>query len=248
MEEKDNPIQCKNCNTSFHGKYCPECGQKGSVQKITFGDTLADFSDTIFSVDAPFFRTLKALFLQPGDMLRAFLAGKRKHFYKPVAFFVLMTIVYLVIRSIIGYDPLLESVAKVDGDPKDFVVKTQQLMFANITKFLFFFVFWFGLLLKTFFYKKYSLAEYWTVSFYLVGIYIILSTFNMLLVQYVSRDLQFVAIMFIGVYFVYALCSLFKRPKWAIILKSIFIYFLSIVLYIFSAFAFSYLIVFIQNQ
>lgn len=248
MEEKDNPTQCKNCNATFHGHYCPDCGQKGSVQRITFGDTLTDFADMVFSVDAPFVRTLKSLFLQPGEMMRAFLSGKRKRYYKPVAFFVLMTILYLLIRSIIGYDPLLEAAVRVDGDAKDLVVKAQRLMFENITKFLFFFVFWFGLLLKIFFFRKYTLAEYWTVAFYLVGGYIILSTLSMFLVQYVSSDLQFVTILLIGIYFVYALCSLFKTPKWLIILKAIFIYFLSVSLYIVSAFILSYFIVFISNQ
>lgn len=248
MEETDSNIQCKNCRNPFQGNYCPECGQKGSVQKITFGDTLTDFIDTIFSVDAPLVRTLKMLFSHPGEMLREFLSGKRKRYYKPVAFFLLMTVIYLLTRSVIGYDPLIESALRVQGNATDLVVQAQQFMFDNINKFLFFFVFWFALLLKLFFYKQYSLAEYWAVSFYFGGVYIILTTLNMFLTEYISTDLQFVGISGIGIYFVYALCSLFKKPKWLIILKSVLMYFLSVTLYIVSAFAFSLLIVFIKNR
>lgn len=241
-------IHCKNCQNAFQGNYCPDCGQKGSVQKITFGDTLTDFTDTIFSVDAPLVRTLKMLFSHPGEMLREFLSGKRKRYYRPVAFFLLMTVLYLLIRSVVGYDPLLESAIRVEGSANDPVVQAQQMMFDNINKFLFFFVFWFALLLKLFFYKQYSLAEYWAVSFYFVGVYIILTTLNMFLAGYISSDLQFLGILFIGVYFVYALCSFFKTPKWAIILKTIFIYLLSVVLYFISTFTFSYLLIVIKNQ
>ena len=86
------------------------------------------------------------------------------------------------------------------------------------------------------------------MAFYLVGVYIILTTLNMFLTQYVSSDLQFVTVIIISIYFMYALTALFIAPKWAIILKSLIVYFVSIFLYIFSAFALSFLIVYIQNQ
>jgi hypothetical protein len=248
MEENKTSIQCKNCGTTIHAKFCPNCGQKTTVQRITMRDTLSDFSDTIFSVDAPLFYTIKMLCLHPGTMLREFLAGKRKRYYKPVAFFVLMTIIYLLVRSLIGYDPLLASAVRVTGDPNELMVQTQKFMFENINKFLFFFVFWFGILLKIFFYKRYSIAESWTISFYLVGLYIILSTLNMFLVHYISYDLQFVIVAVIGIYFVFALLSLFQRPKWLITLKTIPVYIISIGLYIFSAFACSLLIVYLKNR
>jgi hypothetical protein len=248
MEDNNTSIQCKNCGTTFLGKFCSHCGQKTTVQRITIRDTLSDFSDTIFSVDAPLFYTIKMLCLHPGTMLREFLAGKRKRYYKPVAFFVLMTIIYLLVRSLIGYDPLLASAVRVTGDPNEMMVQAQQMMFENINKFLFFFVLWFGILLKTFFYKRYSLAECWTIGFYLVGIYITLTTLNMFLVHYVSRDLQFLGIIVIGIYFVFALCSLFQTPKWLITLKTIPVYLISIGLYIISAFSFSLLIVYLKNQ
>tara|TARA_R110001632_G_scaffold61822_2_gene148933 strand:+ start:5499 stop:6245 length:747 start_codon:yes stop_codon:yes gene_type:complete len=248
MEENNTSIQCKNCGTTIHEKFCAHCGQKTTVQRITIRDTLSDFSDTIFSVDAPLFYTIKMLSLHPGIMLREFLAGKRKRYYKPVAFFVLMTIIYLLVRALIGYDPLLASAIRVTGNPQDLIVQSQHLMFENITKFLFLFVFWFGLLLKTFFYKRYSTVECWTIGFYLVSFYLIFSTLNMFLVQYVSSDLQFLAIVVIGVYFVFALRSLFQTPKWLITLKAIPVYIISITLYVISAFALSFLIVYLKNQ
>lgn len=234
---------CKNCETNFEGNFCPECGQSAGVKHITFKDTLADFSDTIFSIDAPLFYTMLSLFKNPGRMLREFLAGKRKTYYKPVAFFVLMTIFYLIIRDIIGYDPLIASAIQIDDSGNSVLGDARTFMFLNINKLLFLFVFWLGILLKIFFYKQYSLAEFWTIAFYLGGFYIIFTTINMFFVQWVSSKFQFFAMISIGFYFLYVFISLFKKPVWLIVLKAIPIYGLAFVLYIFSAFSLSYLIV-----
>lgn len=234
---------CKNCETNFQGNFCPECGQSAGVKHITVKDTLADFSDTIFSVDAPLFYTMLSLFKNPGRMLREFLDGKRKTYYKPVAFFVLMTVVYLVIRGFTGFDPLTESAIQVDDTGNTLLSEARQFMFTNITKFLFVFVFWMGLLLKLFFYKRYSLAEFWTIAFYLGGVYIIFTTINMFFVQLVGTQFKFAAMLTITIYFMYVFVSLFKTPIWLIISKGIPICILAFFLYILTAFSLSYLIV-----
>lgn len=234
---------CKNCDTLFEGNYCSKCGQTATVKKITFKDTLADFSDTMFSVNAPLLFTIVSLFKNPGRMLREFLQGKRKTYYKPVAFFVLMTIVYLVIRSLIGFDPLTESAIQVNDMGNSLLSEAREFMFTNINNFLFVFVFWLGLWLKVFFLKRYSLAEFWTIAFYLAGVYIIFTTINMFFIQIVGAQFKFAAMLSIAIYFIYVFISLFKNPIWLIIIKGIPICMLSFFLYIITAFSLSYFIV-----
>jgi len=236
-------IVCKNCETHYKGIFCSKCGQSASVKKITFRDTLADFSDTILSVDAPLLYTIASLFKNPGRMLREFLQGRRKTYYKPVAFFVLMPIVYLVVRGVIRFDPLTESAIQVDETGNPLLGVARRFMFTNINNFLFVFVFWLGLLLKMFFYKRYSLAEFWTIAFYLGGLYIIFTTVNMFFVQWIGTQFKFAAMMSIAIYFIYVFISLFKKPIWLIVIKAIPICVLSFFLYIITAFSLSYLIV-----
>ena len=154
---------CKNCGNSVSVAYCERCGQRISVGKVTFTETFQDIVDAVFSVNAPLVRTLKALFSHPGRMFREFLEGRRKHYYKPVAFFILCTVLYLVIRSLIGFDPFtnIQSVDVTGEDPSEHVMfRGREFMLANIDKMLFFFVFTLAGFLKLFFYRKNTFAEF----------------------------------------------------------------------------------------
>ncbi|MBT8208971.1 MAG: DUF3667 domain-containing protein, partial [Eudoraea sp.] len=87
-----------------------------AISKVTFGETFRDLVDALFSVNAPLLITLKGLLKNPGKLLRSYLAGQRKRYYKPVAFFVLTTILYILIRTLIGFDPFRNEAFQVqDG-------------------------------------------------------------------------------------------------------------------------------------
>ncbi|NOX46877.1 MAG: DUF3667 domain-containing protein [Chlorobi bacterium] len=43
-----------------------------------------------FALEGPFWLTIKLLFVNPGKLFREYIAGKRKAYYKSVAFFFLI--------------------------------------------------------------------------------------------------------------------------------------------------------------
>lgn len=231
------------------GNFCSECGQRTSINKVTFSETFGDFWNYVFSVDAPFLVTLRLLFSNPGRLLRNYLAGKRKSYYKPVAFFILMTIVYLLIRSMINFDPFSNTTLQVSGNSQTLLLdEARNYMLLNVDKLLFVFVFTMGLLLKLFFYKKGSLAEFIAVSFYMIAVYTILAIFNMFFIKYINPDFQILAMLVMLLYFCYAMISFFQRSKFLVLVKSLLIFFLGFISYGFIAFAISFLIVWIQNN
>ena len=75
-----------------------------------------DFFSASFALEGPLMRTLQRLITNPGIMLRGFLAGERKKYYKPVAFFIMLTAVYLILRSWLDYNPLNERMQATGGD------------------------------------------------------------------------------------------------------------------------------------
>lgn len=241
--DASNPY-CRNCEQPTAGAFCPSCGQRTSVHKVTFRETLEDFNDAVFSVNAPFFRTIRALLVNPGGMFRDYLSGKRKSYYKPVSFFVLMTVLYLLFRSIMHFNPF-------EGNPIDetkvpdanHVSAAREYMLANINKMLFIFTFILGLMLKLFFYKRYSLAEFLAVSFYLIGAYTFFGLFNVLLVSIFGNSWQIFAILVMFLYFIYAMISFLQRPKLWIVVKGILAYVIAFLCYAILAFGLSYLIV-----
>jgi hypothetical protein len=249
MSTGKNPTYCKNCQNILIDNYCGKCGQRSSVNKITFKETFHDFMDTVFSVNAPLWTTLKMLIKNPGKLFREYLSGKRKSYYKPVAFFILMTVIYLLIRAAINFDPFSNSTITVeDNSEGKLLIGAKNFFLINIDKLLFVFVFSLGLFLKLFFLKKYSLAEFLAIAFYLMGIYTLITTLNMFYIQYLDSGFQFLAILVMWGYFIYAMISFFQKKKVLVFLKALLIFFLAFYLYFVLAFSISYLIVWINGN
>lgn len=232
----------------MNGTYCPNCGQRSSIHKVTFKETFQDFVDAIFSVDAPFFNTIKWLFVNPGKLFREYLDGKRKRYYKPVAFFILMTIMYLVIRSLINYDPFANTTLTVEDDTqRQLLIEARNYMLLNIDKLLFVFVFALGLLLKIFFWRKQSLAEFFAISFYLAAVYTMFTILNMIVIHFVNPGIQYLAMVVMLVYFCYAMVRFFRKRIWLVILKSVFIFLVGFIGYGLTAFGISFLIIYLKQ-
>jgi len=240
---------CKNCENEIKDNYCSICGQKTTVNKVTFKETLQDLVDAFFSVDAPLLTTLKMLVINPGRLFNEYLNGKRKKYYRPVTFFILMTVIYLVIREIIKYDPFGSNLLQVkDPSTSQLLIKSRNFMLLNIDKLLFFFAFSLGLALKLFFYKKKSLAEFFAISFFMIGVYTILTTFNMFYIKFIDNNFQGIHIAVMLLYFIYAMVSFFKVNKVIVILKSVFVYVFAFYFYGFFAFGLSFIIMWLKNK
>ncbi|NND62693.1 MAG: DUF3667 domain-containing protein [Flavobacteriaceae bacterium] len=234
---------CKNCSASTHSTYCSECGQRARVGAITIKETFGDLAASLFSLEAPIWRTLKLLFTNPGRLFREFLAGKRKQYYKPVTFFILTSFIYLLLRSWIDYDPFRDSTVVInDSGTSQNLTDARTFMITHIDKFLFVFVFSLGIFLKLFFYNQRRLAEFIAISFYLLGVYTLFVTLNMFYVQYID-DLQFLGMLAMWLYFILSMVSFFQKRKIVVVLKSFFVFFFAFLVYVFIAFGLSYLIV-----
>ncbi len=228
--------------------FCPSCGQRTSVHKVTFRETFQDLADSMFSVSAPLWTTLKLLVINPGKLLREYLAGKRKRFYKPVTFFILTTIVYLLCRSLLDYNPLA-SASMPANDEVDVTIffDAGQFMFANIDKILFFFVFALAISLKLFFYRKNSLAEFIAVSFYLLGIYTIITTIKIFVYTFVTQKYEALPMFLMLGYFLWAIISFFQKKKVLVFFKGIVTYVIAFLLYIVFGMGFSLIIVLLRS-
>lgn len=239
---------CKNCELETSGNYCNSCGQRTSVNKVTFKETFQDFIDVIFSVNAPLFLTLKLLIVNPGELFRNYLSGKRKTYYKPVPFFILTTIVFILIRVIMRYDPTANLV-QVGGTSlnENLINQAGVFMTENINNIIFIFVFSFAVFVKLFFYKRYSFAEYIAVSFYVIGFYLVITTVLIFGLKYAKPQLRMLPILLVFFYMIYALTSFFKKISIGVILKILGVYFFSLLFYMMFGYGTSYLIVWLKS-
>ena len=92
---------CKNCNSELGGLYCSECGQKNS-QLLSIKETLKEFTDNVFSFDTRFFITLKYLITKPGLLTTEYWLGRRTKYLPPLRLYLVMSLMYFFISSIIN--------------------------------------------------------------------------------------------------------------------------------------------------
>lgn len=235
---------CKNCNAPIDGNYCTVCGQKSTVSKITIKETFKEIINMFFSVNAPLMITLKYAFINPGKLFREFIEGKRKKYYKPVPFFILMTVLYVLMSSLLGSNDIkLEMLKSVSsGSAKIKLFYAGEFMLNNVTNFLFFFVFSIGISLKLLFRKRYTIAEYFTIGFYLVGIYTLLVSCFMYFINKLALNMRILTLLLMLIYFLYAISSLFQKGSFKVFFKGIIAYCIAVFLYILFSFGLSVLI------
>lgn len=77
METRQEEISetCKNCQTPFSGKFCPQCGQSVKLFEKPVVVFINDFLGDLFAFDTRFWRTLKAMFFFPGRMISEYVGG-----------------------------------------------------------------------------------------------------------------------------------------------------------------------------
>lgn len=91
------PVTCKNCGNHFSGKFCNACGEKVYTEKDK--KVLHLFEEGFHFIthfEGKFFTTLKAIFTSPGKLSSDYCDGLRKKYFKPLSFFLMLVILYLI--------------------------------------------------------------------------------------------------------------------------------------------------------
>jgi len=107
MQEK----QCLNCGHTISENYCPHCGQRTDVHRITWGHFAEEAVHTITHGERSILFTTWKLISQPGLTLSEYLSGKRRKYHSPVGFFLIwVTLSVLIHRGVIamsGFHPVI---------------------------------------------------------------------------------------------------------------------------------------------
>lgn len=92
---------CLNCGALLHGKYCSACGQKASVERLTFSVVLEEMLHFFTHFEKGFLHTLWSFLIHPGTTALNFLAGKRKQYQPPVSYLFICTGLYVLLHNYI---------------------------------------------------------------------------------------------------------------------------------------------------
>ena len=243
-------MNCLNCETAIQGKFCVHCGQPTNTGKINFKETITSFLSLAFALEGPFWLTIQLIIVNPGKLFREFIGGKRKTYYKPVAFFFLISAVYLILRALINFDPLKGESVKSDladlALVSEKIGETFRLMSRNINNIMFLLVFSIALILKLFYRKKYNLAEYTSIGLFITGMYTLLKIFTMFVGKYALVEVDNLELLILLILIFYSSLSLFQKYDFWSLSKYLLISVFSLVLYIVFGVGFFLLIVMLK--
>lgn len=89
---------CLNCqsNLSENQRYCAQCGQQAAIHRFSVPHFLHEFFHAFTHTDKGIFHLLKSLATRPGTTAREYLQGKRKAYFNPFTFFLIVMGVYVL--------------------------------------------------------------------------------------------------------------------------------------------------------
>jgi hypothetical protein len=90
---------CKNCQASFKGNYCSECGQSKREFDRPLKLLIVDFVGNIFAFDTRVWRSLNHVLLHPGKMEQQYIQGKRVRYMPPFRMYVFMSFLFFLMLS-----------------------------------------------------------------------------------------------------------------------------------------------------
>lgn len=101
MHQVSETGTCLNCGAELNGRWCAQCGQRIAPVRPTLHELLHEALHELVHVDGKLLRTAKLLLFKPGDLTREFLAGKRGRSVTPVRVYLLSSVLFFGILSLL---------------------------------------------------------------------------------------------------------------------------------------------------
>jgi len=201
-------MDCLGCDNKHDEKFCPECGEKAGIKKITFSSLAENTLAGFINMDRGFLFNLKSLILVPRKITFDYILGKRKGVLNPVTFLILSVSSYLLVTNTIVFDfepTTSDSVSqslpyRIGKSGGEFIKK-------------YFKYFW---ILSTFFlalstkiiYKKFNYLEHVAINSFIIGLATIVAIFGYLIFEFDILFDPFVYLTILGLIF-----RIFKDDK-----------------------------------
>ena len=143
--------QCRNCQTQFDGNFCPSCGQKDIDLERPMHFLLGEVLKETVDLDGRAYRSVRALFLQPGFLTSEFLAGRRRTYTPPLRLYLVFSVLFFVLVAWIArHGVLLDPDQTLEVD----AASQAQFLSNDLPRLMFVLLPIFALLMKIVFFKR----------------------------------------------------------------------------------------------
>ncbi|MGK2286825.1 DUF3667 domain-containing protein [Pedomonas sp. V897] len=115
MSHEEPSATCRNCAATLTGPYCAACGQKAEHLHRPFWEIAEDFLHSVVHFDGRLWRTLRSLFLHPGEMTADWADGRQARYVPPIRLFIFTSLILVITLSL--SDVALLRLVRQDGGP-----------------------------------------------------------------------------------------------------------------------------------
>lgn len=217
---------CKNCGNVIHIKYCSYCGQEPVKGRLNLKEMARKFVEGFTHVDTGVFRLINKLTVNPGEVVRVYIEGKRKKYYSPVKYLVLVITLSALLtlhyeRYDIPFEPKFSSASELDD------IAEHQYFNHNYYKYVLFISIPIASLVTWIVFRKsgHNLSENLVLNTYILSQVILLHTILItpLIIYSSSFDDWIISIyMFLAAgYMLWAYITFFKGKWFEVILRSL---------------------------
>lgn len=107
-------VICKNCEIEYSQVYnfCPNCSQKSVLHRLTFHDIIHEGIHYFTHADKGLFQLIRDLFIKRGLVAFEYIEGKRKKYFPPLNFFLMIAAVFVFVATQTE-EPLPTNILKV---------------------------------------------------------------------------------------------------------------------------------------
>jgi hypothetical protein len=90
---------CKNCETTYEGRFCPNCSQKADTHRFTLKHFAHEVFHAVTHTDKGIIFLMKELFRWPGKVTSEYVGGKRRKYFNPITFLLIMIAVQIFVSK-----------------------------------------------------------------------------------------------------------------------------------------------------
>ncbi|RNC83071.1 MAG: DUF3667 domain-containing protein [Balneola sp.] len=221
-------MKCINCGFEHGDKFCPNCGERSELRKITFNSVFCESFSTLTNMDRGFLFNVKNLFLNPSGTVHDYINGKRKNIFNPLSFLIIAISIYLLIDSLF----VTESVS--DGDDSKFYsigYEAGRFIALYYKYFWISSILWLSISTRLLF-RKYNFAEHLAINSFVVGQSTLVGIISFLIFR---NELIFDPLVYISIFWI--TYEIFKERKrdssaFVLVLISMFFFFVQMIIVI----------------
>jgi Protein of unknown function (DUF3667) len=233
MSHAPESAVCLNCGSALTGHWCAQCGQRAAPVRPTLHELLHEAVHEIGHVDGKLVRTAALLLFKPGQLTAEFLAGKRVRSVTPVRVYLLCSLLFFGVVSLVptsrlhvaitngGDAQLAKAAERINKDPAILA----HAMESAFPKAMFILMPLFALLVFAFYFKAermYVPHFYFAVHFHAFA-FLLLSVFEAIspIHSRVTGVIKLLLILGLYPYLTMALHRVYGGARWLTIAKSI---------------------------